>query len=111
MRRPSSARSDAADPWTAASGLLALRPANSYTATIAICGGSNEDDTVDPTTLSAFAPTVSACYRMDLTSSGIAAGWQNEDPLPGGRVMGQMVQIPCVARGATFAHSAATAPS
>ena len=79
-----------------------------------ICGGSNLDDTVDPTTLSSYAPTVAACYRMDLTSNGISAGWQNEDPLPTGRIMGQMVQMPCVdqlCRAADFAVTARSSSS
>ena len=95
-------QTDVADPWTAASGLLALRPSNSYTATMAICGGSNDNDATNPKLLSANDRTVAACYRMDLTSSGIAGGWQNEDPLPTARVMPQMVQMPCVVPFATL---------
>ena len=95
-------RTDEADPWTAASGLLALRPSTSYTATMAICGGSNDNDATNPKLLSANDRTVAACYRMDLTPSGIAGGWQNEDPLPTARVMPQMVQMPCVVPFATL---------
>ena len=103
-------RADRADPWTAASGLLALRPANNYAPTVVFCGGSNQNDQANPKLLSANARTIAACYRMDIGSSG----WQNEDPLPNARVMPQMVQMPCVIRedgSADFVAMAASSSS
>ena len=98
---PHGPAADLADPWTAGSGLLALRPSTSYTPTMVICGGSNANDKANPKLLDANAPTVAACYRMDLTDAGIRGGWQNEDPMPNARVMPQMVQMPCVVQCAS----------
>ena len=38
--------------------MLPLTPANKYTPEIVICGGSNQDDSLDPSELSSQSPTI-----------------------------------------------------
>jgi len=73
--------------------LLPLTPANNYTPTILICGGSTSSDTVNPSTLSSQDPASAQCVRMDLTAAGISHGWIVET-MPTPRVMPDAVILP-----------------
>lgn len=73
--------------------MLPLTPANNYTAEIILCGGSDQNDQVAPSKLSAQAPAISSCKRMRMDAAGIAAGWQSES-MESSRVMGEFVMLP-----------------
>ncbi len=64
-------------PFTAGAALLPLLPPY-YICEILICGGTNFDDSVDSLTLSTHAPSSNRCFRMELTTAGVAGGWQTE---------------------------------
>jgi hypothetical protein len=80
-------------PMAGTGVLLPLTPANNYTPTVLICGGSNASDTANPSTLSSQDPTSAQCVRMDLTTAGIAGGWVVETmPVP--RIMPDAIMLP-----------------
>ncbi|EIN14511.1 hypothetical protein PUNSTDRAFT_117990 [Punctularia strigosozonata HHB-11173 SS5] len=80
-------------PFSAAGFLLPLTPANNYTPEVVICGGSTLNDQNAPTSFSSQSPTSKQCVRMQLTTSGIAAGWQVES-MPTMRIMVDPILLP-----------------
>jgi hypothetical protein len=80
-------------PFSAGGFLLPLTPANNYTPEVVICGGSTLDDTQSPTSFSSQSPTSKQCVRMQLTTAGIAGGWQVES-MPTGRIMVDPILLP-----------------
>ncbi|KAJ1301689.1 hypothetical protein OPQ81_008925 [Rhizoctonia solani] len=80
-------------PMTGTALLLPLTFRNNFEPEILICGGSALDDQVSPRNLSAQDPASKLCFRMVLTETGIAAGWQVEE-MPDPRVMPDAVLLP-----------------
>jgi hypothetical protein len=79
-------------PFTASAVLLPLIPPN-YVPEVLICGGSNMNDALPESALSAQIPASNRCWRMAITEAGVAAGWLTEI-MPERRVMPDMVILP-----------------
>jgi hypothetical protein len=79
-------------PGSAATAMLALTPANNWTATIWMCGGTNlqPDQWTLDWNIAAF-PADNTCISI---TPDISTAWQDEDPLPEARVMGNMIGLP-----------------
>ncbi|SGY66362.1 BQ5605_C004g02665 [Microbotryum silenes-dioicae] len=79
-------------PGSAATGMLPLTPANNWTATILFCGGTNlqPDQWVTSWNIAAY-PADSTCVSM---TPDVSTNWVDEDPLPEGRVMGNLISLP-----------------
>lgn len=79
-------------PGSAAHAMLPLTPANNWTATLWFCGGT--DLQPDQFTLDwniAGFPADNSCISMTPDES---TEWQDEDDLPEGRSMGNMIALP-----------------
>ncbi|KAG8713499.1 hypothetical protein FRC08_013177 [Ceratobasidium sp. 394] len=79
-------------PASGASILLPMTPANNWTATILLCGGSD----LQPDQWRASDPLVTypadaSCVSM---SPDVSADWKVEDTMPFGRTMGNFIQLP-----------------
>lgn len=81
-------------PFGAAGALLPLTPANNYTPTVLLCGGTQASpgQSITPETKAS-----TQCASITLTPQGIAKGWQVSDPMPQGRIMGNFVRSSYVA--------------
>ncbi|SCV72721.1 BQ2448_4258 [Microbotryum intermedium] len=79
-------------PGSAATGMLPLTPANNWTATILFCGGTNlqPDQWVTSWNIAAY-PADSTCVSM---TPDVSTNWVDEDSLPEGRVMGNLISLP-----------------
>ena len=84
-------------PASAASAMLPLTPANNYTATILLCGGTdlldNQWATDNGTVLTVMTtlPAVQSCVTMTPDTDPT---WHDDDDLPGGRTMGNFIILP-----------------
>ncbi|CAE6405197.1 unnamed protein product [Rhizoctonia solani] len=79
-------------PASGGSIMLPLTPANNWTATLLFCGGSDlqPDQWVENWAISAY-PADSTCVRM---TPDVEAKWTDDDSLPEGRAMGNMIALP-----------------
>ncbi|CAE6420205.1 hypothetical protein ACGC1H_004865 [Rhizoctonia solani] len=79
-------------PASGGSIMLPLTPANNWTATLLFCGGSDlqPDQWVENWAISAY-PADSTCVRM---TPDVEAKWSDDDSLPEGRAMGNMIALP-----------------
>ncbi|GAA5871817.1 hypothetical protein JCM8547_003279, partial [Rhodosporidiobolus lusitaniae] len=80
-------------PGSAANALLPLTVENNWTPSVLFCGGTTADLDADPSKMSATYPASKQCSRMELTASGIKAGWE-VDEMPTARVMGDAILMP-----------------
>ncbi|QRW00801.1 glyoxal oxidase [Ceratobasidium sp. AG-Ba] len=79
-------------PASGGSIMLPLTPANNWTATVLFCGGSNlQPDQWTQTWAIAAYPADSTCVKM---SPDVDAKWVDDDTLPEGRSMGNMIALP-----------------
>jgi len=79
-------------PMTGTGVMLPLSASNGWTPTILICGGQARSDTTAPSQLTAQDAASSQCATIELSTAGIARGWQIEN-MPEGRVMPDAVCI------------------
>ncbi|KAG0150382.1 hypothetical protein CROQUDRAFT_652277 [Cronartium quercuum f. sp. fusiforme G11] len=79
-------------PGSAANAMLPLTPANNWTATILFCGGTNlqPDQWVTTWNIAAF-PADSTCVKI---TPDVDTTWRDDDPLPEGRSMGNLIFLP-----------------
>ncbi|CAE6477471.1 unnamed protein product [Rhizoctonia solani] len=79
-------------PASGGSIMLPLTPANNWTATLLFCGGSDlqPDQWVENWAIAAY-PADSTCVRM---TPDVEAKWSDDDSLPEGRSMGNMIALP-----------------
>lgn len=79
-------------PASGGSAMLPLTPDNNYTATLVFCGGSNlqSDQWTTDWDIAAFNASAS-CVRITPDES---ASYVEDDPLPEGRSMGNMILLP-----------------
>ncbi|CEQ39253.1 SPOSA6832_00785 [Sporobolomyces salmonicolor] len=80
-------------PASAASVLLPMTVANSWTPEIMFCGGTTANLDVDPSQLSATVAASKQCSRMVLNTAGMKAGWKTET-MPYARVMADAILTP-----------------
>ncbi|GAA5952686.1 hypothetical protein JCM21900_000403 [Sporobolomyces salmonicolor] len=80
-------------PASAASVLLPMTVANSWTPEIMFCGGTTANLDVDPSQLSATIAASKQCSRMVLNTAGMKAGWKTET-MPYARVMADAILTP-----------------
>lgn len=79
-------------PASGGSIMLPLTPANNWTATMLFCGGSNlQPDQWTQTWAIAAYPADSTCVKM---TPDVSAKWVDDDSLPEGRSMGNMIALP-----------------
>lgn len=80
-------------PASASSALLPLNSANNYTATIMYCGGTNITDAqwTQAGLVLIDIPGSTSCVKI---SPDVSSSWEDEDPLPEGRVMGNGILLP-----------------
>lgn len=80
---------------SAPNALLPLTIANNWTPEVFICGSTAPSVNLDgnPSKLSSQTNTSKNCYRMAITTAGIAKGWVVE-AMPEARMMGDMVLTP-----------------
>ncbi|KAG9074419.1 hypothetical protein FS749_014022, partial [Ceratobasidium sp. UAMH 11750] len=79
-------------PASGGSIMLPLTPANNWTATMLFCGGSNlQPDQWTQTWAIAAYPADSTCVKM---SPDVSSKWEDDDSLPEGRSMGNMIALP-----------------
>ena len=78
-------------PMAGTGVLLPLRPSNNYAPTVLLCGGQTKSDSVAASQMSSQDPASAQCASLELTSSGIAAGWQTET-MPEARIMPDAVR-------------------
>ncbi|QRW26896.1 glyoxal oxidase [Rhizoctonia solani] len=79
-------------PASGASIMLPLTPANNWTATVLFCGGSDlqPDQWVENWAIAAY-PADATCVKM---TPDVDAKWTDDDSLPEGRTMGNMIALP-----------------
>lgn len=79
-------------PGSAATAMMPLTPANNWTATIMLCGGTDlqPDQWVTTWNIAAY-PADSTCVSM---TPDVSTDWVDEEPLPEGRVMGNWIFLP-----------------
>ncbi|CAE6434266.1 unnamed protein product [Rhizoctonia solani] len=79
-------------PASGASIMLPLTPANNWTATLLFCGGSDlqPDQWVENWAIAAY-PADATCVKM---TPDVEAKWTDDDSLPEGRSMGNMIALP-----------------
>ncbi|KAJ1310491.1 hypothetical protein OPQ81_007224 [Rhizoctonia solani] len=79
-------------PASGASIMLPLTPANNWTATVLFCGGSDlqPDQWVENWAIAAY-PADATCVKM---TPDVEAKWSDDDSLPEGRSMGNMIALP-----------------
>ncbi|GAA5891761.1 hypothetical protein JCM5296_001854 [Sporobolomyces johnsonii] len=80
-------------PASAASVLLPMTIANSWTPEVMFCGGTTADLDIDPSKLSSTVAASKQCSRMVLNTAGMKAGWQTET-MPYARVMADAIVTP-----------------
>ncbi|EJD48230.1 hypothetical protein AURDEDRAFT_86052 [Auricularia subglabra TFB-10046 SS5] len=82
-------------PMAGTGALLPLSPSNNYAPTVMLCGGQTTDDHRVPASanMSSQDAASAQCASMELTPSGIAAGWQVET-MPEARIMPDIVLLP-----------------
>ena len=80
-------------PMTATAALLPLSSSNGWTPTILICGGSAIDDTLPGYLINSQDAASDQCFRMELTDTGIAKGWEIE-AMPQPRLMADSILLP-----------------
>ncbi|CAE6431726.1 hypothetical protein RSOLAG1IB_01036 [Rhizoctonia solani AG-1 IB] len=79
-------------PASGASIMLPLTPANNWTATLLFCGGSDlqPDQWIENWAIAAY-PADATCVKM---TPDVDAKWTDDDSLPEGRSMGNMIALP-----------------
>ncbi|KAI0737810.1 glyoxal oxidase precursor [Daedaleopsis nitida] len=80
------------NPMDGSAILLPLSPPD-FVPEVLVCGGTAQDDRVQPVNLSSQIPATSQCSRITLTPEGIAKGWEVEHMLEG-RTMPELVHLP-----------------
>lgn len=73
-------------PASAATTMLPLTPANQYTATVLMCGGSSHNWHQDHVVIPDL-PTDNSCVKI---TPDVVGTWEFDDPLDKGRTMGQV---------------------
>lgn len=77
-------------PASAGTALLPLTPANNWTATVLMCGGSNISNWQTNWDIAAH-PASSSCVRI---TPDVAQDYEEDDPLPENRSMGNLIILP-----------------
>ncbi|KAJ6489515.1 glyoxal oxidase [Mycena vitilis] len=77
-------------PASAGSAMLPLTPANNWTATVLFCGGSDNDDWKTDWDIASF-PASTSCVTITPDTN---KSYTTVDPLPEGRSMGNLVNLP-----------------
>jgi len=80
-------------PMTATAALLPLSSSNGWTPIVIICGGSAIDDTRPSYLIDSQDAASDLCFRMELTNTGIAKGWEIE-AMPQPRLMADSILLP-----------------
>lgn len=80
-------------PASAGTAMLPLTPANNYTATILLCGGSNvqPNQWLDQNWVIVREPALTSCVKLTPDRS---QSYVQDDPLPEGRNMGNLILLP-----------------
>lgn len=80
-------------PMTATAALLPLSSSNGWVPIVLICGGSAIDDTLPGYMINSQDVASDQCFRMELTDTGIAKGWEIE-AMPQPRLMADSILLP-----------------
>ncbi|RSH80521.1 uncharacterized protein EHS24_009101 [Apiotrichum porosum] len=80
-------------PASAATTMLAMTPANNWTASVIFCGGSNYGDSINWAAQQQL-PTYAASTSCVSINPDVDANWYTEDALDAGRSMGQFINLP-----------------
>jgi hypothetical protein len=78
-------------PASGGSVMLPLTPANNWTATVMFCGGSDLQPNQWRNNALADYPADASCVRI---SPDVDTKWYDDDSLPEGRTMGNMIALP-----------------
>ncbi|KAF8745815.1 hypothetical protein RHS02_01110, partial [Rhizoctonia solani] len=79
-------------PASAGTAMLPLTPANNWTATMIFCGGSDlQPNQWTDGSSKVNVPASSSCVTI---TPDVDAVWKDDDDLPAGRVMGNMILLP-----------------
>ena len=79
-------------PGSGATAMMPLTPANNWTATVLFCGGTNlqPDQWVTTWNIAAY-PADNSCVKI---TPDVSTAWVDEDGLPEGRSMGNLIGLP-----------------
>ncbi|KAJ7497677.1 glyoxal oxidase [Mycena latifolia] len=77
-------------PASAGSAMLPLTPANNWTATVLFCGGADNDDWSTDWDIASM-PASTSCVTI---TPDVAGNYTKVDPLPEGRSMGNLINLP-----------------